>query len=84
MARPLLPWRSPLAVLPVDGKQVYVRRLPFYDVPTLATYSAGDVGFALQVPAGGLSESQDVLLYAVQVHTWKYRLLADEQAQFPP
>jgi hypothetical protein len=84
MARPVLPWRSPLFYLPGFDKEVWIRRLPWYDKPQ-SGYTQGVDGVNidttyLQDPP----ETQTLTIPWTTIHTWKFRYLADEQAAFPP
>jgi len=83
MARPVLPWRSPLIVLPMDEVEVWIRRLPFYDVPAKATWARTGLTFTVRVPTGDTGPDQVVEVPLCQVHTWKHQLKLDEEAQFP-
>lgn len=84
MARPVLPWRSPLIALPLDGKDVYIRRLPWYDQPTLCHFWRPGT-FSVLVPVYPPTEDPlQIDVPASEVHSWKFRYLADEQAAFPP
>jgi hypothetical protein len=84
MARPILPWRSPLAVWPPDGSEVWIRRLPWYDQPVRASFRFDDRNFTVSVPLAGTQDSYDYAVTIERVHTWKFQFLADEQAAFPP
>lgn len=84
MSRPILPWHSPQEVLPVAEVEVWVRRLPWYDKPVLAE-SLGSTG--VQITGGYGSTSPDTWQRTQSwdlIHSWKFRLLADEQTAFPP
>lgn len=84
MSRPKLPWRSPLFFLPNDGTQVWIRRLPWFDRPQLATFDMTSDLFTvttLQLPARG---SFDRTVPRHLVHSWKFRYLADELEAFTP
>jgi hypothetical protein len=84
MSRPILPWRSPLEFLPLTGKEVWIRRLPWYDRPILARGDGDSFTFTFPVqlvPEGGNYDRQ---IAFTEVHTWKYRYLADEEEAFPP
>lgn len=89
MSRPVLPWHSPLTRLPPFGTIVWVRRLPWYDVPILCQWrddsqfypgSLDSTGTWLEgVPLDGAPGGPlyGILLTPNQVHSWKYRYLAD-------
>jgi hypothetical protein len=84
MSRPILPWRSPLEFLPSLKTDVWIRRLPWYDKPLLAQY-APDGFFEINSSQGAPPSSLTLIgIPQYLVHTWKYRFLADEHAQFPP
>lgn len=84
MSRPILPWRSPLVSLPTDNKEVWIRRLPFYDKPVLALY-VYDGTFHVTVPTTDpANPTFDAFVPYYTLHSWKHRYLADEQAAFPP
>jgi hypothetical protein len=84
MSRPILPWRSPLEFLPLAGKEVWIRRLPWYDRPILANAQTPDgvMVYPSVVPDG--TTQLEMQLSWDHVHTWKYRYLADEEEAFPP
>jgi len=84
MSRPILPWRSPLVIMPPPGSTVWIRRLPWYDVPVLATSMTPDAGFTLHIPTAPSGDLTTIVLPAAAVHTWKFRYLEDEQSAFPP
>ena len=84
MSRPILPWHYPTETLPADGKDVWLRRLPFYDKPVLGQWSVGDLcWFITTWEADGTTSERMQVAYEA-IHTWKYRYLADEQAHVPP
>ena len=83
MARPILPWRSPLHFLPPPGVSIWIRRLPWYDRPVLATAMPPD---SVTVTPPNPSPPPDTIDLSVpmwMVHSWKFQLLADELAAFP-
>lgn len=84
MSRPVLPWRSPLVALPAPGKDVWIRRLPWYDKPVLAVANATPA-FELSVPihTDPLTYWEPALPPEI-IHSWKFRYLADELEAFPP
>lgn len=84
MARPALPWRSPLVFLPPEGALIWVRRLPWYDKPQRGTASTWGNGVLLTVPVAGTTETSAVSIPWFIVHTWRYQFQADEDAAFPP
>lgn len=77
MSRPVLPWHSPLVLLPTDEAPVWIRRLPFYDVPVRATFSLNPPSFNLAADVDGAGAGLALAVPALQVHTWKYQHLAD-------
>jgi hypothetical protein len=84
MSRPILPWRSPLVALPDNAKEVWIRRLPWYDVPVRATYDTGTDTFNVLVPVGTEQTPLQLSVTSVAVHSWKFQFKPDELAQFPP
>ena len=84
MSRPILPWHFPTLVLPIDGRDVWIRRLPWYDHPKSCVFSAQDNGFHVEPESPNQGYPGDIYLPWHLVHTWKYRFLADELEQFPP
>lgn len=78
MARPILPWRSPLEWFPDDGQLVWVRRLPWYDRPVRATFISPDA-FEVQVTYN--LPTADPYVGEIpwyHVHSWKYQQKSDE------
>lgn len=84
MARPKLPWRSPLVAIPDEGQEVWVRRLPWYDTPVLSLFDPNNQVFRVEVTSGTVQSDIFVDIPLTHIHTWKFRFLADEQAAFPP
>lgn len=84
MARPLLPWRSPLYDLPAADVPVWVRRLPWYDKPQLAVFDGYDTFIVEPTLHSDPPDTLSLSLNFSIVHSWKFRYLADEQAAFPP
>lgn len=79
MSRPVLPWHSPLVLRPLEGKVVWIRRLPWYDTPILAT-AGPNTGEVLEgviidvrVDGGPLIPSVWTIPW-VLIHSWKYQL----------
>jgi len=84
MARPKLPWRSPLLFYPSIGPDVWVRRTPWYDTPILTGWDGDNFYIIPAAPPTTPTQYPEVYLSPTLVHSWKYRYLADEQAAFPP
>lgn len=84
MARPILPWRFPSEHWPGAGKQVWIRRLPWYDKPVLAFFNGEGLFFPTVTIHSDPPSTFDPEITWQDVHTWKFRYLADEQAAFPP
>jgi len=80
MSRPVLPWRSPLVLLPPPSTAVWVRRIAFYDTPVRVT--SDDSGlFLFHIPTAATPRGDvDAALTYNEVHTWKFQFLADETA----
>lgn len=84
MSRPVLPWRSALDILPPPNGLVWIRRLPWYDKPVRAQFLAGG-SFHLDTPLS--TQPRSYLSHSialVEVHTWKFQFLDDEETAFPP
>lgn len=84
MARPTLPWRSPLYYVPDAGVDIWIRRLPWYDKPVLAQFYMEDYAFHVVVTNPPQPDELNLPVPFYQVHTWKFRYLADEVTAFPP
>ena len=78
MARPILPWRSPLEGLPDDNQLVWVRRLPWYDKPVRSSFHAPDVFQVEPRYADPNADPYSGSLAWYAVHSWKYQYKADE------
>ena len=80
MARPALPYRSPLLLIPATSKLVWIRRLPWYDRPMQGEVTGPD-GVLI---TARVAETPDAWI-AIQVpwqriHSWKFQFLSDEAA----
>jgi hypothetical protein len=80
MARPILPWRSPLVLAPTDGDAVWIRRFPWFDTPVRATYNvAGTAWLDVRATVG-----PDLPLHVEvpwhTLHSWKFQFKAQEDA----
>jgi hypothetical protein len=84
MSRPILPWRSPLVVLPLGSREVWIRRIAWFDRPVIATTDTTDIFTVLAAQPEQTPPTVAITVPAIQVHTWKYRFLADEEEHFPP
>lgn len=63
---------------------MWIRRLPFYDKPILATSNGDSFTFTITVNVVFEGGTYDRTIDYLAVHSWKYRYLADELAGFPP
>lgn len=73
MARPILPWRSPLVVIPDDGADVWIRRLPFYDRPVRGR-TDGWAGVVVETTwQNHPDEPFNQPVSFTEIHTWKFQ-----------
>jgi hypothetical protein len=68
-----------MRVVPPSDSLVWVRRLPFYDTPVRATYSASSGFIVVAISGNPLENPLTIQLDADEVHTWKFQYLADEE-----
>jgi hypothetical protein len=80
MARPILPWRSPLVLQPADGDTVWIRRLPWYDAPVRAAWNV-DEGATVNITVATNPTTIDpVVIPLAAIHSWKFQFLHNETA----
>jgi hypothetical protein len=80
MSRPVLPWRSPLVLLPPDSALVWIRRLPWYDTPVRSQFALPTEFYVTTVVGETGRDPQDQIVPVYMVHTWKFQFKADEDA----
>ena len=78
--RPILPYRTPLRVVPTTNQAVWIRRLQFYDTPVRAICS-GAAGVDVDVRQA--ASPFGLVAYHVPwtaISSWKFQFLSDETA----
>lgn len=86
MARPKLPWRYPTEYCPPEGVDIYIRRLPFYDKPTLSEFIFPDSFYLKFWEPLSLPNQCWIPVGIWEIHSWKFRYQEDEddyKALFP-
>ena len=76
--RPILPYRTPLRVVPTTGQAVWIRRLQFYDTPVRAVCTSAD---GVDVDVRQAASPFGLVAYHVPwtaISSWKFQFLADE------
>jgi hypothetical protein len=69
-----------MVLLPGEEAQVWFRRTPWYDTPVLGNFVVATLSFDVSVyTADGASQPLLQVPFYI-VHSWKFRLLAEEQA----
>jgi hypothetical protein len=78
--RPILPYRSPLRLIPAPDQEVWIRRLPWYDTPVRGQSAGTDGCYVISRQAGDDFLPAPIELSWSQIHSWKFQYLADEEA----
>ena len=79
MSRPILPWRSPLVLLPQSGDPIWLRRLPWFDTPVRATFEAPDIFTVSVAVSSGIDDPSPIVVPLCYVHSWKWQFLDYER-----
>ena len=86
MARPVLPWRSPMEYLPQSGAYLWIRRLPWYDRPVVGMLKDDAAVYYTTNWNAGYPEPLLQEIPWTAIHSWKFKFQADEtsfRAVFP-